>query len=237
MRESPTGSWLAIDTATDHVGLALLGPGAGDLESRRLVVEKTIASHRLHTVTLAPEVAAILERHVDPTGGLAGIAVAIGPGSYTGLRVGLALAKGIAMAWAVPIVAVPTLDIVAVALSPPVVPRSTNLWCVLQAGRGRVIAAAYDATGARLEEPSILRPEAPADFAAKVQPAEWVAGELDARVRDALRSVNARILPEAAGLRRPGWLAFLGAARRTDAVEAEGMTELGPIYASPSDAQ
>ena len=97
---------LAIDTATRWTGLALYDGTA------------VIAEHGWHginnqTVELAPSIENILERGKIDAGDLRGIAVAIGPGSYTGLRVGLAVAKGMALAYHIPLVGVPTLDIVA----------------------------------------------------------------------------------------------------------------------------
>ncbi len=70
------------------------------------------------------------------------LAVATGPGSFTGLRIGLAVAKGIALACHLPIIGIPTLDIVAE--SQPVSP-GLPLAAVLQAGRGRLAVGWYTA--------------------------------------------------------------------------------------------
>ena len=120
---------LAIDTATDWVGLALHDGNA-------ILAEFGWRSRRTQTVELAPAVAQLWARTGITAANLDAVAVAVGPGSYTGLRVGLALAKGIALAHKLPLIGVPTLDIVAAG-----VPRhETDLLVVAQAGRTRLWA-------------------------------------------------------------------------------------------------
>lgn len=139
----PAGPWLAIDSATEMAGLALS-------DGARLVAESHWRSHRRHTVELGPRLAAMLEDAALCPADLAGIAVAIGPGSYTGLRIGLSLAKGLALGADLPIVGLPTLDILADALMPAHAPPETGFWALLQAGRGRVVAARYPPLGRAL---------------------------------------------------------------------------------------
>jgi tRNA threonylcarbamoyladenosine biosynthesis protein TsaB len=100
---------LAIDTATDWVGLALH-------DGSSVLAEFGWRSRRTQTIELAPAVAQLWARTGVSAGDLSAIAVAIGPGSYTGLRVGLALAKGMALGQNLPLIGVPTLDIVAAAV-------------------------------------------------------------------------------------------------------------------------
>ena len=92
---------LAIDTATDWMGLALH-------DGSSVLAEFGWRSRRTQTIELAPAVAQLWARTGVSAGDLSAIAVAIGPGSYTGLRVGLALAKGIALGQKLPLVGVPT---------------------------------------------------------------------------------------------------------------------------------
>lgn len=123
---------LAIDTATRWTGLALH-------DGANVVAEHGWRSTNTQSVELAPEVASVLMRAGLHAEGLKGIAVAIGPGSYTGLRIGLGLAKGIALAHQTPIIGVPTLDIVAAAL--PQMPG--QLIVIAEAGRRRITAGMY----------------------------------------------------------------------------------------------
>ena len=82
---------LAIDTATRWAGLALH-------DGTAVIAEYGWRCLNNHTIELSPAIEDMLSRVDKSINDLDGIAVAIGPGSYTGLRVGLALAKGMALA-------------------------------------------------------------------------------------------------------------------------------------------
>jgi tRNA threonylcarbamoyl adenosine modification protein YeaZ len=97
---------LAIETATELCGVALVDRHT--CIASRTVVEKNIHSERL--MVLVDEV---LREAGIAVGALSGIAVSIGPGSFTGLRIGLSAAKGLAYARSLPLLAVPTLDALA----------------------------------------------------------------------------------------------------------------------------
>jgi tRNA threonylcarbamoyladenosine biosynthesis protein TsaB len=217
--------WLAIDTATDQAGVALHD---GD----KVVAESTWTSRRRHTVELGPKVEGILasaELEVDE---LAGLAVAIGPGSYTGLRIGLSFAKGLALGSRLPLVPVPTLDIVAAALSSPACEREVPLWAILSAGRGRLVAARYGIEPGDWPDPNALQVETVEDLAARAGAPAWVAGELTAECRATLRAVGLTVLPPAACLRRPGWLAELGRLRSGEwsTVDPDALAQIVPVY-------
>jgi tRNA threonylcarbamoyladenosine biosynthesis protein TsaB len=99
---------LAMDTATPVTGVAV-GSEAGTL------AELAVRHERRHAEVLAPAVRWALEQaEVDPSG-LAGVAVGTGPGLFTGLRVGVSTAKALAQSWGLPMVAVPSLDLIAFA--------------------------------------------------------------------------------------------------------------------------
>ena len=98
-----TGTLLAIDTATSRAVLAL---GAAD--GTLLAADTWPAGHR-HVEELLPRLEALLAGHGWDRGalsGLAGIVVGTGPGGFTGLRVGLATAKALAVAFRLPLVAI-----------------------------------------------------------------------------------------------------------------------------------
>ena len=88
---------LAIDTATQFISLALH-------DGQQMLAEQTWFSENHHTVELAPAVRMLLESARLTAADLTALAVSIGPGSYTGLRIGVALAKGIAGARRLPLV-------------------------------------------------------------------------------------------------------------------------------------
>lgn len=154
---------LAIDTATRFAGLALYD---GDL----ILAESCWLSKNNHSVELMPALARMLEQQKLTADNLSAIAVAIGPGSFTGLRIGLSTAKGLAKAKNIPVLGIPTLDIFTVlgsqkTIKPvnlesqnqdrpalPVVDRvpdfhldepHRSLLAVIQAGRGRMCVARY----------------------------------------------------------------------------------------------
>ena len=124
---------LAIDTATRWTGLALH-------DGANVIAEHGWRSTNRQSVELAPEIARVLGRAGLPAESLKGIAVALGPGSYTGLRIGLGLAKGMALAHQAPLIGVPTLDIVAAALSQ----MPGKLIVVVEAGRHRITVGTYE---------------------------------------------------------------------------------------------
>lgn len=126
---------LALDTATRHSGLALLdGP--------TLLAELNWTSHDSQTVELLPRLSQILAWHDLSPGDVEAIAVSLGPGSFTGLRVALSLAKGMAVARGLPLLGVPTLDASAL----PFVGADWPVCALAPAGRGRVYWANYAAT-------------------------------------------------------------------------------------------
>ena len=129
---------LAIDTATRWTGLALH-------DGTAVLDEAGWRSINTQTVELSPAIQRILTRQGVASGDLKAIAIAIGPGSYTGLRVGLGVAKGLALAHQTPLIGVPTLDIIA----QPFGELPGQLVAIAEAGRSRVCMAVYQWHGRR----------------------------------------------------------------------------------------
>ena len=138
---------LAIDTSTAQIGLALY-------DGTSVPGEFVWHSGLHHTEELAPALAELLRRVGIKMDAITALGVALGPGSFTSLRVGLAFAKGLVLACHIPIVGIPTLDVVAAAVPLPD-PLATarlgsqppRLAAVVQAGRGRLALGWY--TGRR----------------------------------------------------------------------------------------
>lgn len=211
---------VALDTSTAYTSLALH-------DGLQVRVEYTWESPRRHTVELASRLASALKRLGLTPQQLKGVAVTTGPGSFSGLRVGMALAKGIALANNLPIIGVPTLDVVATAQGADERP----LCAVLQAGRGRICVAFYrwregnwrPEEGPRLTTWSALWGEiaAPTLFCGEID-------EEGARMLSALGE-RAVLLPAAARLRRAGYLAEI-AWRRLERGEVDDLATLVPLY-------
>ncbi|PLX31494.1 MAG: tRNA (adenosine(37)-N6)-threonylcarbamoyltransferase complex dimerization subunit type 1 TsaB [Ignavibacteria bacterium] len=129
---------LGIETATSALSVALVEKG-GILRSMRH--DATNA----HDELLAPLCRDILQEHGSTAGDLTGIAVSAGPGSFTGLRIGLAVAKGMALALDIPLALVPTLDSLAFAASRAVsVEMHEELLVLLPSRKNEMYAAAYE---------------------------------------------------------------------------------------------
>jgi tRNA threonylcarbamoyladenosine biosynthesis protein TsaB len=155
------------------------------------------------------------------------LGVALGPGSFTSLRIGLALVKGMALALRIPVVGIPTLDFLVAAQ--PV--RETQLAALLQAGRGRLALAWYDAKDSHWVargEPQITTAE---ELVLKLNKPTVVVGELSAAERQVLarRRKNAIMVSPAQSLRRPGFLAEM-AWERWQSGKTDDVVLLAPIY-------
>lgn len=211
---------LAIDTATNWIGLALH-------DGASVLAEFGWRSRQTQTEELAPAVAQLWARTGVAPADLGAVAVAIGPGSYTGLRVGLALAKGIALAHNLPLAGVPTLDIVAAA----VCRLETDLVAVAEAGRTRLWAGQYQWAAKRgwerLGEPMLTTWE---DLLTRLQLPVAFAGEVGAAAKLIRRANRSAIIaPPAESVRRAATLAEIGW-QRWKRKQFDDANALGPLY-------
>ncbi|MBL8045137.1 MAG: tRNA (adenosine(37)-N6)-threonylcarbamoyltransferase complex dimerization subunit type 1 TsaB [Anaerolineales bacterium] len=212
---------LALDTATRYISLALY-------DGASVAAEHSWRTGAHHTVELAPQVALLLRRVGVATEALKGVAVAIGPGSYTGLRIGLGFAKGLAFAHSLPLFGVPTFEI----LMHAQLPTDRRVLAVLEAGRGRVIVAAYAWLNTHWQaegEPAVTNW---ATLAADVLEPTMICGEWQSASPEVQRALKSRAIftSPARTLRRASNLAELAWERllRGEADNAEALT---PLYA------
>ncbi len=216
---------LAIDTATNVPGIALYA-------AQGILGETTWQTREHHTRSLMPEIARLLALLDTDSRQLQAIAVATGPGSFTGLRIGLSVAKGLAYSLNAALLGIPTLDVTASACAL----QSLPVCAVLRAGRGRYGAALYHlnaGTPARVSEYLFGSAETLASQIAAAARGRFVLnGEVDEAILTQLR-VHAGermvIAPRAFQLRRAGYLAEL-AWQRWQAGEHDTIESLAPYY-------
>ncbi len=127
---------LAIETASGCGSVALTQGGRA---AGRLLAEYSLYPRRSHSRQLLGLVQAILEASALDWGAIDAVAVSQGPGSFTGLRIGMAAARGLAFAAGKPLIAVPTLDSLAAALPP----LKEQVCTLLDARKSQVYAAFY----------------------------------------------------------------------------------------------
>ncbi len=216
---------LAIDTATRSASLAILD------EAAAVRAEYSWDTSDHHTVELMPRIVAMLAQIDVSIEQISGLAVSIGPGSFTGVRVGVAAAKGLALARGIPLVGVRSTDSLAYAVNwckPPLV-------VVVRAGRGRLIAATYhkshndwhsdgdfilttaELIGQNWEKPTTICGE--------------LAASERARIMERLGD-RARLLSPAFCLRRASFLAEI-AWQKIQAGGGDDPAKLQPIYLAP----
>jgi len=211
---------LAIDTSTRGIGIALY-------DGASVVGEMTWISRRYHTVELAPAVQDLLAKTQTAREDLQGVGVALGPGSFTALRIGLAFAKGLALSLHIPIIGIPSLDPLAAAQAV----IEPDFAAVLEAGRKRMAVGWYQAEDGEYRSTGRLENWTLDEFVAIFDRPTRVSGELSASLRQRLllENENARLASPAQSLRRPAVLAEL-AWGRLQAAQVDDPTLLAPIY-------
>jgi len=211
---------LALDTSTRSIGLALY-------DGVQVLSESIWACRDYHTVELAPEVTRALGKSGYAAADLTALGVAIGPGSFTGLRIGLAFAKGVALAQRLPLVGVATLDILAAGQPPQEVP----LAAVLQAGRGRLAVGWYRAHHGDWQPQGAAQILTAEELHDRINSPTLVCGELSEAEQRLLsrKRRNVILASPARSVRRPAVLAEI-AWKRWQAGQSDPPETLAPIY-------
>ena len=211
---------LAVDTSTQYLGVALY-------DGICVLSEFTWLSQNHHTVELAPIVESLFCHTEQGISGLNAVAVALGPGSFTGLRIGLAYCKGLALSCNVPIIGIPTLDVLA--FGQPV--TDVNLAAVLNAGRNRLAVAWYRAKAGRWRSKDDLENLTHEDFIKRIEPPSTICGEVSKTLASNISEhhEDVFIASPALSLRRPSFLAEL-AWKRWKGGQVDDPRTLKPIY-------
>ena len=212
---------LAVETSTLAGGAALLDGGL-------VVGEYTLDISLTHSERLMGTIDRLLTDAGWTVRDLEGLAVSVGPGSFTGLRIGLSTVKGLALALTIPIAAVPTLDAMATLLPFAALPVCP----VLDARKREVYASLYRWDGADMRREWNYLALAPADLARRLDEPVIVLGD----AADQVDSPHARrIRPPRRGP-SPAAVGFLGHWRLAVG-DTIAPADLVPIYLRPSEAE
>ena len=228
---------LAFDTSTSVASVALVTPPSAESGAEaRLLAELTWRVGQRHSTELLERLEWLLASAHATMADLTGIAVALGPGSFNGVRVALATAKSLAFARNVPLTGTPTLDVIAWGYSAAHGANAGTICAILEAGRGQVYAATYDATidAARWAPLNGYQVTTAADLAGQVSGEVFFCGEMAPATRASLAEALGDRYHAAPPLaeRRASWLAELALARVARAAQEryDDAMSLEPLY-------
>ncbi|QDU18850.1 tRNA (adenosine(37)-N6)-threonylcarbamoyltransferase complex dimerization subunit type 1 TsaB [Urbifossiella limnaea] len=208
--------WLVIDTASRTGRLGLVRDGT-------VVGAAALDAARRHARDLTPAAAALLDAAGVKPAGLTGVVVSVGPGSFTGLRVGIMAAKALSYATGCALVAVPTFA--AIANRAPA--EAANLWVIADALQGQAYLQRYRGGEAveplRIVTAAEVLPAAPADV--------WFSGPGVATFEPLLADRSA------AAEREPSVESLYAASRGIAPLTRAEMFELEPLYLRGSSAE
>jgi tRNA threonylcarbamoyladenosine biosynthesis protein TsaB len=213
---------LTIDTSSSQGGIALY-------DGSKL---STLAwpTDRSHTTTLLSEIHHLLERADTQVRDLGAVGIAMGPGAFTGLRVGFGVAKGFHLAIGLPLIGIPTLEATALAFAT----CGTPVIAVIGAGRGRLAWGRYMLGPDGLSNTCGARNGTLAELTQELQgvrPVHIVGeiGEDQARLLEEIEGVS--VPPAPLRMRHPGAFAEL-AWRRWQSGSVDDAASLEPVYLS-----
>ncbi len=215
---------LAIDTCTSRASIALR-------DAHAVRAEMTWECRRHETALVSSRIKDLMTAcRINPQE-IGAIAVAIGPGSFTGVRCGLAIAKGMAVALGIPLIGVTAFDVIA--HQQPMQMNRTPMLALVEAGRNRAAACRYEWQEG---EPAVAGDwwiQNFADLSAAIDTPMIVCGDVAPDLA-ALLHGKAEMAPAALNLRRAGFLAELAWSRwqRNEVDSAITLTAIYPAEAS-----
>ena len=223
---------LAIDTATEAASLALAQ------EDGEIIATLGWRAGRNHTMELHPAIDQMLGQTKAAVGDLTGVVVTIGPGSFTGIRIGLATAKGLSLGLDIPIVGIETLAAAANSFAW----TERTVWSVVGVGRGQLAAAAYhkadDGRVRKIHGESIVTPSELCDLIVAQNGESLLTGEFDDDLTEMIGArIGAAVLipPTAQRVRSARDAAHLGRLRLARG-DADDVVALEPLYLRPPAA-
>ncbi len=222
---------IGLDTATPDTAVA--ARNARGLVWETAVPPRGGSARPVHATALP----GLLERAADELGGWANVgrlAVGVGPGSFTGLRIGVATARGFAQALGLEVAAVSTIDALAAGIGEIPGAQGRSRLAVLDARRGEVYAALYGPSGAAVWAVELHAPEALGERVSALDAPPLAGGDGSLRFRAILEASGATVLHAADPANRIAARHICGLGMTADPV---AVTELEPIYIRPPDAE
>jgi tRNA threonylcarbamoyladenosine biosynthesis protein TsaB len=212
---------LALDTSTAWASVALY-------DGRNVLSEETWHAQRRHGDELFPTIERVLSQARKKISDVDRVAVATGPGSFTGLRVAIAAAQGIARGAGAALVGISTLDVLAY----PHAHSKQRTCALLPAGRTEWYAAFYQERNRKWMRRSPFIVATLPDLCRQIGTHTLFVGELDDDAEQLLKDLlgpKAIFAPPASRMRRAGYLAELGWRAIESAPQAK-LAEIEPIY-------
>lgn len=212
---------LGIETAQDICGVAFA-------DENGVIIEKNINGKNAHSSLIFSLIEELLKESEIKLSSIYGVAVSIGPGSYTGLRIGLSAAKGLAFGLNIPITGIPTLDSLAIQYKN----TGETFWAVLPFRRDELYACKYriTETGIKKDSEYVIYPAD--EFIANIlkMKTKIVIGRMKEAVLDKFKKYDLiKIVPPDAIFLRSGIIAEVGIKRFFNK-ESDDLFNLEPMY-------
>ena len=210
---------LALDTSTQILGISLY-------DGAQVLSENVWSSPDHHTIQLTPAIQSMVKKCGLRISEIRAVAVALGPGSFTGLRIGLAAGKALAYAARIPVLGIPSLEALVYAQGP----EDEPVISVLKAGRKRLAFATYSWLNGKPSLQSDLQTIEFEELVAEINyPALWC-GEFNRKQREELaEQPQARLATPAMSLRRPSFIAEI-AWQHWQEGEIRDPATIAPVY-------
>ncbi len=211
---------IGIETATRAAGVALVS-------EEKILAEITQDSRLTHSETLLPHIEKVLE--ISGVEKIDAVAVSIGPGSFTGLRIGLAAAKALAYAWQIKIIGIPTLQAIAYHF-----PTAVTVLPMIDAQKNRAYVQAFRNCAA-LSDIEVRAIEEIVSAAGKIDGEVFLCGDVLHKIKTDLPP-NVRLAPINARMPRASLVAICGK-DLLDAGKISNVMNMEPLYVRRSEAE
>jgi tRNA threonylcarbamoyladenosine biosynthesis protein TsaB len=217
---------LLVDTSGKELGIGVFS-GDKCLYEHYMAAERAYNRHIIQLIIKATSAAGLKLEKIDL------FAAVLGPGSFTGIRVGIAVMKSIAQALGKKFTGLAALDIIANGAG-----ADGRVWAVLEAGRGEVYTAVYKSPGSGVQGPGkktkymLLSRE---EFIKKLKKGDTVAGLRGENIIVELKAKSSKI--NIAELEHIGMRSFAELIRGIKAPGRDSIYKIEPVYIRPSEAE